>query len=83
MIIGTVQTGGDEMYVSGVQGNSGAGFFTQDFCLAQRHRRAERVAHLRDTTVRAIAYADSDTTNNAYAYSYCDGYTNAYGYTYA
>ena len=32
IIIGTVQPGGDHNYVSGVQGNSGAGFFTQDFC---------------------------------------------------
>jgi hypothetical protein len=32
VIVGTVQTGGDHNYVSGVQGNSGAGFFTQDFC---------------------------------------------------
>jgi hypothetical protein len=32
VIVGTVQSGGDHNYVSGVQGNSGAGFFTQDFC---------------------------------------------------
>src|SRR5438094_1312452 len=32
VIVGTVQPGGDHNYVSGVQGNSGAGFFTQDFC---------------------------------------------------
>jgi hypothetical protein len=32
VIVGTVQSGGDHSYVSGVQGNSGAGFFTQDFC---------------------------------------------------
>jgi hypothetical protein len=32
VVIGTVQAGGDHNYVSGVQGNSGAGFFTQDFC---------------------------------------------------
>ena len=82
VIIGTVQPGADHNYVSGVQGNSGAGFFTQDFC-ANPIPVAERLAHLRDTAVRAIAYADSDTTNNAYSYSYCDGYTNAYGYTYA
>jgi len=32
VVVGTVQSGGDHSYVSGVQGNSGAGFFTQDFC---------------------------------------------------
>jgi hypothetical protein len=32
VVIGTVQAGADHNYVSGVQGNSGAGFFTQDFC---------------------------------------------------
>jgi len=32
VIVGTVQPGGDHNYVSGVQGNSAAGFFTQDFC---------------------------------------------------
>jgi hypothetical protein len=32
VIIGNVQVGGDHSYVSGVQGDSGAGFFTQDFC---------------------------------------------------
>ena len=32
VVVGTVQPGGDHSYVSGVQGNSGAGFFTQDFC---------------------------------------------------
>jgi hypothetical protein len=32
VIVGTVQSGGDHNYVSGVQGNSAAGFFTQDFC---------------------------------------------------
>src|SRR5207247_3957399 len=32
VVVGTVQVGGDHSYVSGVQGNSGAGFFTQDFC---------------------------------------------------
>jgi hypothetical protein len=32
VIIGNVQVGGDHSYVSGVQGDSGTGFFTQDFC---------------------------------------------------
>jgi hypothetical protein len=33
VVIGTLNTtGADHNYVSGVQGNSGAGFFTQDFC---------------------------------------------------
>ena len=32
VVVGTVQTGGDHQYVSGVQGNSTGGFFTQDFC---------------------------------------------------
>jgi hypothetical protein len=32
VIVGAVQPGGDHNYVSGVQGNSAAGFFTQDFC---------------------------------------------------
>jgi hypothetical protein len=32
VIVGTVQTGGDHQYVSGVQGNSAGGFVTQDFC---------------------------------------------------
>ena len=32
VIIGTLNPGADHNYVSGVQGNSGAGFFTQDFC---------------------------------------------------
>ena len=32
VVVGTVQAGGDHNYVSGVQGNSGAGFFTEDFC---------------------------------------------------
>jgi hypothetical protein len=32
VIVGSVQAGGDHNYVSGVQGDSGAGFFTQDFC---------------------------------------------------
>jgi hypothetical protein len=32
VIVGTVQPGGNHNYVSGVQGNSAAGFFTQDFC---------------------------------------------------
>jgi hypothetical protein len=32
VVFGTVQTGSDQLYVSGVQGDSSAGFFTQDFC---------------------------------------------------
>jgi hypothetical protein len=32
VVIGALNPGADHNYVSGVQGNSGAGFFTQDFC---------------------------------------------------
>ena len=54
VVIGTLNHGGaDHNYVSGVQGNSGAGFFTQDFCAIRlpaartsraptRYRRVQR-----------------------------------------
>lgn len=74
VILGALNTAGHtEGYVSGVQGNSGAGFFTQDFCGLDAS--AERFARLHPARLR-----ESNTDAYCYAnrYSHSPGYTNRY-----
>ena len=79
------------MFVGGVQGNSAAGFFTQDFCLPSTGTPPiERLAHLRHTALRkSVTNADGNrdscclcnTDSHGNRNCNSDGHGHGHGYS--